>query len=209
MFSLQVLFSKKDIFFDLLEASAEEARASVQALLKVAERRDQSISLDEFTRTRRKDKQITARISEELCKTFVTPLDREDIEELSTVLYKIPKTVEKFAERLIVGGPKLAGVDFTRQISLLEQATDTVLAMVKQLRARAHLQRLQDQHAMLQQIEGQADRLMLDLLREVYSGKYEPLQAILLKDLYELLEKVIDRCRDAGNVISHVVLKHS
>jgi uncharacterized protein len=209
MFSLQVLFSKKDIFFDLLEASAEEARASVQALLKVAERREQSLSLDEFTRTRRKDKQITTRISEELCKTFVTPLDREDIEELSTVLYKIPKTVEKFAERLIVGGPKLAGVDFTRQISLLEQATDTVLAMVKQLRARAHLQRLQDQHAMLQQIEGQADRLMLDLLREVYSGKYEPLQAILLKDLYELLEKVIDRCRDAGNVISHIVLKHS
>lgn len=209
MFSLQMLFAKNDLFFDLLEASAEEARASVQALLKIAERRDRAPSLEEFTRSRRKDKQITSRISEELCKTFVTPLDREDIEELSTVLYKIPKTIEKFAERLIVGGPQLAGVNFTRQISLLEQATDTVLVMVKQLRDRSHLERLQDQHAMLQQIEGQADKLMLDLLREVYSGKYDPLQAILLKDLYELLEKVIDRCRDAGNVISHVVLKHA
>jgi uncharacterized protein Yka (UPF0111/DUF47 family) len=46
-------------------------------------------------------------------------------------------------------------------------------------------------------------------LREVYSGKYEPLQAMVVRDLYDLLEKVIDRCRDAGNVMSHVVLKNS
>ena len=46
-------------------------------------------------------------------------------------------------------------------------------------------------------------------MREVYSGKYEPLQAMMVRDLYDLLEKVIDRCRDAGNVISHIVLKNS
>jgi uncharacterized protein Yka (UPF0111/DUF47 family) len=50
---------------------------------------------------------------------------------------------------------------------------------------------------------------MLEELRDLYSGKYDPLTAMALKDLYELLEKVFDRCRDAGNVISHVVLKHS
>ena len=50
---------------------------------------------------------------------------------------------------------------------------------------------------------------MLDELKDLYSGKHEALTAMALKDLYELLEKVFDRCRDAGNVISHVVLKHS
>jgi uncharacterized protein Yka (UPF0111/DUF47 family) len=100
-------------------------------------------------------------------------------------------------------------MNFKRQVALLEQATDTVVGMVRLLRERKQLERLRDLNAMMQQIEGQADELMLDLLREVYSGKYEPLQALLLKDLYELLEKVVDRCRDAGNVISHVVLKHS
>ena len=50
---------------------------------------------------------------------------------------------------------------------------------------------------------------MLELLAEIYSGKYEPLQAMMLRDLYELMEKVIDRCRDAGNVVAHIVLKYT
>ena len=47
------------------------------------------------------------------------------------------------------------------------------------------------------------------LRQDLFSGKHEPIQVIVLKDLYELLEKVIDRCRDAGNVITHIVLKNS
>ena len=50
---------------------------------------------------------------------------------------------------------------------------------------------------------------MLDLLRDLYSGRHDSLEVIVLKDLYELLERIIDRCRDAGNVINHIVLKHS
>jgi hypothetical protein len=61
----------------------------------------------------------------------------------------------------------------------------------------------------LQSIEGEADKLELDLLRELYQGDYAPKQIIFLRDLYELLEKVIDRCRDAGNIILQVVLKYS
>ena len=61
----------------------------------------------------------------------------------------------------------------------------------------------------LQRIEGEADDVRLELLRDVYGGKYEPLQAMMVRDLYDLLEKVIDRCRDCGNLISHIVLKNS
>jgi uncharacterized protein Yka (UPF0111/DUF47 family) len=43
----------------------------------------------------------------------------------------------------------------------------------------------------------------------LFGGKHEPIQVVALKDLYELLEKVIDRCRDSGNVIAHIVLKNS
>jgi hypothetical protein len=49
----------------------------------------------------------------------------------------------------------------------------------------------------------------LELLRDLYSGKHEPLKAVFLKELYDLLEKVTDRCRDSGNVINHIVLKNS
>ena len=61
----------------------------------------------------------------------------------------------------------------------------------------------------LQQIEGDADKAIMELYRDLFSGKHERIKVIVLKDLYELLEKVVDRCRDAGNVISHIVLKNS
>jgi hypothetical protein len=61
----------------------------------------------------------------------------------------------------------------------------------------------------LQAVESEADDVLMRLLGEVYNGRCEPLQAMLVRDLYDLLEKVIDRCRDAGNVISHIVLKNA
>jgi uncharacterized protein Yka (UPF0111/DUF47 family) len=64
-------------------------------------------------------------------------------------------------------------------------------------------------NAVLQKVEGDADKLILDILKDLYSGRHEPTKVLAMKDLYELLEKVIDRCRDAGNVITHIILKHS
>lgn len=208
MFSLQTFFGKGDKFFDLLEASAEEARASVQALMRIV-KNGAPTSLDDFILARRKDKRITEKISEELVSTFVTGLEREDIEALSIALYKIPKTVEKFAERFLICSKEVQGADFTQQAAMLERASDTVVNMVKMLRKMPTLEQMKELNDRLQLVEGEADKLMLELLRDLYSGRHQPLRVVFLKDLYELLEKVVDRCRDAGNVVSHIVLKNS
>lgn len=208
MFSLQKLLGKDDKFFDLLQASAEEGLHSVEALKRILTNPSQTPTLDEFVATRRKDKAITNEIGEMLVKTFVTSLEREDIEALSNVLYKIPKTVEKFAERYILCAARVRDVKFDTQISMLEEAIKIVVAMLKELK-KNDLAFIANQNTRLQQIEGDADKLMLDHFRVLYSGQYDPLTALALKDLHEIMEKVFDRCRDAGNVISHVVLKHS
>jgi uncharacterized protein Yka (UPF0111/DUF47 family) len=80
---------------------------------------------------------------------------------------------------------------------------------VKSLRRGVNLEEIKRLNDKLQHVEGEADKAILALYRELFSGKYDPLKVIMLKDLYELLEKVIDRCRDAGNVISQIVLKNS
>lgn len=210
MFSLQRLLGKEDKFFSLLESSAEEAQTSVQALVKLMQDLEkQPVSLDEFKYSRRKDKEITGEITAAVYTTFVTALEREDIEDLSNALYKIPKTVVKFTERLLIAPQRVRGIDFSRQISLLERATGVVLEMVKALREGMKLEKIRDLNDKLQFLEGEADEHMLILYKDLFSGKYEPLQVILLKELFELLEKMIDRCRDAGNVVAHIVLKNS
>jgi len=209
MFSLQRLLGKEDMFFGLLEASAQEAHTSVQALVKLSKALDKPVELEEFSRSRRKDKEITATIRNAVYTTFVTALEREDIESLCNALYRIPKTIEKFSERILLAPHQVRGVDFSRQISLLDQATECVVQMVKSLRAGVNLEEIKSLNDRLQQVEGEADKAMMELYRDLFSGRYDAVKVIVLKDLYELLEKVIDRCRDAGNVISQIALKNS
>ena len=209
MFSLQKLLGKEDKFFNLLEASAEEARTSVQALVKLSKELDKPLSLHEFAWSRHKDKEITQQISAAVYTTFITAIEREDIEDLSNALYKIPKTVEKFTERVLIAPQYVAGIDFSTQIGLLERATDIVRELVRSLRGGIDLEKIKDLNERLQFVEGEADNQMMTLYRDLFSGKHEPVQVIALKDLYELLEKIIDRCRDAGNVIAHIALKNS
>ena len=209
MFSLQKILGKEDKFFTLLEASAEEARNSVRTLRKYLANPESLKTLDEFILTRRKDKAITTQISEALCTTFVTTLEREDIEALSNALYKIPKTVEKIAERIMLGPHYVESIDLSRQMGLLENATDMVVTMIRELRKGVNLERVRTYNDQLQAIEGDADNALLDKLKELYASQGNAIRVVFLKDIFELLEKVADRCRDAGNVINHIVLKNS
>jgi uncharacterized protein Yka (UPF0111/DUF47 family) len=209
MFSLQKLLGKEDKFHDLLDASAAEARASIQTLIKYLQNPAQLKALDEFILSRRKEKAIHAQISEALCTTFVTALEREDIEALSNAVYKIPKTVEKVAERIMLAPHFLQEVDVSKQVALLESAAETVILMIRELRKGVHLERIKNLNDRLQAIEGEADKMLVELLRDLYSRKLETIRVVFLKDLFELLEKVADRCRDSGNVITHIVLKSS
>ncbi len=134
MFSLQKILGNKDKFFGLLEASAEEVRESVGKLVKLGENLDNPPASTEFGYPRKKNKEITQEIRAAVYTTFVTALEREDIEGLSNALYKIPKTVDKFSERVRLAPHLVVGNDFTPQIKLLEQAADIVVQLVRSLR---------------------------------------------------------------------------
>ncbi len=110
-------------FYDLLEASAQQADTSVHHLVDLLAKIDSKSTapdLAAFAQSRREDKRITQELTEELTKTFITPLEREDIQELAASLYKIPKTVEKIGERMLISPQDLPKPTFARQIELLD-----------------------------------------------------------------------------------------
>ena len=213
MLSLKKLLGKDDKFFDLLEAGAEEAKTSVDLfasyLKKAAAGSVTGFSLDEFIQTRRKEKRIRHTMMEELSKTFVTPLEREDIEALSFALYRIPKQVEKIVERLSIYPGRVPQAAFARQAELMSQAADAVVFMVKQLRGGTTIEKIRPANDKLQYAEGEADKVMLSLLKELYQGPYDAKELVILQELYEMVEQAVDRCRNAGNIVVQIVLKHS
>jgi len=211
---LKRLFGRDDKFYGLLESSASEAQNSAKILgtlmskLGGDERAIQE-SLELLSQSRRKHKRLAQEITNQLCRTFVTPLEREDIEALSNALSRVPKTMEKIGERLRICPLNAHAENMIKHVAMLEQATATVNTMVQALRSRPHVEDIEDEYAQLQALEGDADRFMIALLRELFHGQADAKDALFLKDIYELLEKAIDRCRDAGNIVFQVVLKYS
>ena len=212
MISISSLLPREAKFYDLMEASAEEVRGSadqLNALLAGLGQSGQATPLSGFTEHRRKDKQITQEISEALCKTFVTPIDREDILALSSALYRIPKLIERTGERLAIYRLKPWQNDFQRQNDLLLKATDALVFMVRNLRNIKDPDKVRARNQELQRLEGEGDKLVLQLTHKLFMEVSDMKEVLMRRDIYEMLEKTLDRFRDAGNVIVHIALKHT
>ena len=209
---LKKLFGREEKFFDLLEAGAGEAKTSVNLLasyLQTLGSGGPPANLDDFVQSRRKEKRIRHEMTEQLSRTFVTPLEREDIESLSFALYRIPKAVEKIVERLSIYPGRVPHAAFQRQAELLNLAADAVTFMVKELRGGTDMAKIREANDRLQYSEGEADKVMLTLLKDLYHGPYDAKELVILQEIYEMVEQAVDRCRNAGNIVVQIVLKHS
>ena len=209
MFSLQTIFGKGDKFYGLLEQSAEAAHESAKALHELVTRKDHAPVMAAFAAARQREKALAGKISEELVNTFVTALDREDIEALNSALYKIPKTIEKFAERYEIVAGRVSDVDFAARAQVLEQASAVVSEMIGELRRGLRIDPVKKLQDRLQTLESEGDRMLLSPYRTLYVEGGDAMRAMLAKDLFELLEKAIDKCRDVGNTVYSIVLKNS
>jgi len=176
MISFKKLLGKDEKFYDLLEASAEEAKMSAELLAKILKDENSGAS---------------------------------NIQALSLALYKIPKTVEKLVERLTICPARVPRESMQRQIVLLVEAVDAVDFMVKQLRKGSQVDRIQDAQTRLQFAEGEADKVMLALVKDLYNGPYDAKEVVILMELYDLVESAVDRARDAGQVVFQIMLKYA
>ncbi len=208
MFSLQTIFGSGQQFYTLLDEAAQAAYDSTKALHSMMKATDRQPALDAFKLARQRERAASDKISHALVDSFITPLEREDIEALGSALYKIPKQVEKFADRYSLAVKHLEGIDFAPRAAMLEQAAAVVVEMVHDLQ-KMNIDRMTVLNEKLRALENEADRLMLELYRDIYSGRLDNLQMFLLKEFFEILEKAIDRCREAGVVAYQIVLKNS
>ena len=212
MLGLNLIFGGDTRFFDLLEEGAAEVHNASATLIKLLDQLGKAPvedTLSDLTRLRRKHKRATQELTELLTREFHTPLEREDLEALSSALYKITKTVEKIAERMVICPPGVDAGNVAAQVALLDRGTAIVGKMVGNLRGGGHREEIKDDYERLQAAENDADRVINDLLRTLYRGDADARSVVFWKDIFELLERGIDRCRDAGYVIFHVVLKDS
>jgi hypothetical protein len=209
---LQKLIGQDERFFDLLEASASEAVRTTNLAVKLlaeAAGGKPFDSLAALAESRLRDKRISNDIYEALSRSFVTPIEREDMQALTRALYRVPKTVEKLAERVAIAPPGLPFEVIQQQAAAAERAAGIVGSMVATLRRGPDLSRVRDLSDQLQAIENDADKALVAQLTDIYHSQRPAGMLFALRDIYDLCEKIVDRCRDAGNIIIMIVLKNA
>lgn len=206
------LLPQEDRFFDLISENSEMAYRCVMLMRQlVLEEDPQKIDKlgHDIVEAKRRAKAITQELSERLCQTFITPIDREDIQALAYGLYKIPKTCEKAQERIRMFNMRPFHDDLVKITTQMAEAAEPLHDMLKHLKSLSNTQAVGAQCALISNIENTVDELMSQLLVRLFADEPDAKSVILRRDIYNLLEKIVDRQRDMANLILEIVLKHA
>ncbi|MGA2244507.1 MAG: hypothetical protein ABSH48_05875 [Verrucomicrobiota bacterium] len=209
MFSIQWLFAEGDSFQELLEAAAREAHETVLLAVALIKSPQNTQNHDDLILARQKEKCTSRKIGEELVEAFSTGLEREDIEALNRALFRIPKAAEKLANYMLIVRPQLRGPAVPRYADTMSQASGAVVDLICQLRDIRNVTRVAVLCQLLEAVENEAERHMREIRGDLYTRGHEAIRAMAIRDVCELMEKVVERCQLAGSLAMKIVLKNS
>ncbi len=144
----------------------------------------------------------------ELNKTFITPIDREDISKLVSALDDILDNLEAVSERLVlyeIKKPPLYMIDFAKT---LQKASFNVHRGISLLRDLKEAKQIQNYCKEINTLENEGDILLRKATAELFTRK-DPVEIIKFKELYEDMEAAIDRCEDVADVVGDILVKYT
>ena len=206
------ILPSEEKFYTYIETLAQKAHFSTQTLQVILNQetlKGSDLAVVEMTKAKREAKETFEHLTAELCKTFVTPFDREDIQAFGLDLYKISKVVEKALAQITAHQITPVNGDLNRQTTLIIKASDLLVEVVELLHTSRDSKLIYEKSAQIHQWEEEADAVLLQLTVELFNNMSDPKEWILRKSLYDMLEQVIDYHRDAANVALRIMLKHS
>ena len=202
---------KETSFFDYFEQHAKltvEGTKEFLALVttgdNIATRTKRIVDIEHETDV------ITHRCVESLHRTFITPIDRDDIHRLITKMDDIMDFVEAAAERISLYELTVMSSDVRDLADVLHRATIEVEAATKLLRNLKNPQAILKLCIDISRLENEADGLFRRAVARLFKEhKNDPIHVIKWKEIYESLESATDRCEDVANIIEGVILENA
>ena len=196
-------------FFDMLEHQADVVVEGAEALLdmakdfsRVEEKRDRIKSIE------RKGDEIVHEIAEALNKTFVTPIDHDDLSKLTSRLDDILDFIEAASHRMWSYEIKSVPPDMVKLTEVVLASAKEVNHAVKDLRDFKRKDEIFQHCIEVNRLENVGDDVTHTAVAALFK-KYGPVDIIKLKEIYEYLEEATDKCEDAADVIKDIFVKNS
>ena len=144
-----------------------------------------------------------------LHKTFVTPIDRNDIHRLISHMDDVIDLVDAAAERIMLYELDTMWQGLKDLADVLVRATESLEQAVQGLRDLRHPDVIRERCIDVNRLENEADAVLRNALAALFRKEKDPILIIKWKEIYEILESATDRCEDVANVIEGVALEQS
>ena len=152
---------------------------------------------------------ITHRCVEALHKTFITPIERDDIYRLITKMDDIMDFIEAAAERIALYEISVMTPEVVDLADTLVRQTQEVEEAIKGLRDLKHPKKILEKCVNINRLENEADAILRRALARMFNEEKDAILIIKWKEIYEHLEGATDRCEDVANIIEGVVLENA
>ncbi len=197
-------------FFDYFERHAERTREGADLLVRLfLDPARAETMVERIKEVEHEGDTITHSTIEMLHRTWITPLDRDEIHRLITRLDDILDYVDATAQRVLLYEIKESPPEAVELARVLLQACEQVVHAVKGLRDLRDPKKILSLCVDINRIENEADQLLRKATSRLFKEGKDPLYIIKWKEIYETLETATDRCEDVANVIEGVVLEHA
>ena len=204
----ELLIPQDKVFFDLFEQQAIVKEAAyllvdlTENFSNVKEKRH-AIELLEH-----KGDQVTHDIYQQLNRTFITPLDPEEISRLASTLDEVLDYIDGSAEKMFYYGMGNTDSHMIELAKIIHMSTVEIEGAVKGIRSIKDPRYIEERCIEVNRLENLADDVLANAVTDLFKTT-DAIQIIKLKDIYENLETATDDCEDVANVLSDIAIRHS
>lgn len=200
------------VFYDLLERSA----GNVLETAKVFDQGIRSTPLPDWATFRRSIKELehrgdetTHEILDRLDKTFITPLEKEDIRSLAHVLDDIVDCIDSISERLVIYRITKMPVAFQDMSALAVEASTELVKLVQGLRKLSETSGARSRIRLIKELENHADTVYHQALGEMFERNLDVIELIKWKELFDTIEHTVDAIDLASQVVGSTIMKNA
>lgn len=202
---------REERFFGLLRSGAETVLEAAKTFVEMLDHyEDAHAKAKELKLIEERGDHIIHEIMRNLHRTFVTPIDREDIALLAEHVDDVIDAIED-AARMHIEYHVEAPTERAKELAqIILRCGEELLLAVDKLRFRgAKLNEILPHTIEINRLENEADQVSRQAIGELFRGTESPIEVIKWRDIYEMLEHTADLAEDAANVLEGVVLKHA
>lgn len=204
------LSPKDDRFYDYFIEYGKIVFEASEVLKSLAGNPDNAdVKFREIEEIEHKGDKLLHDIMEALNKTFITPIDREDIYAIAKALDDIVDYIEATASRFVIFNVTKTTENAKVLADMINQSCKEVIKLMNSLKTMKNTRLISESIIEINRLEDQGDSDFRVAVRTLFTSDIPTLEVIKWREIYEFFEQTLDSCEDVANLVEGVVMKHA